>query len=293
MILITGGTGLLGKALIETNPSYNIIPTYFPNKPDTKTGVFNELNITDKDKVLSSIKLVNPDVIIHTAAIGDVDYCEKNKDKSWATNVEGTKNIIEAAKECNAKIIYISSNAVFDGSNPPYREEDRVNPLSYYGETKVVCERLVRNSGLDYAIVRAILMYGWNNPLERQNMLTWILGSKTPLKIVDDIYSNPLLATNCAEAIWAIIKKKRTGIYHVAGADCMSRYDFALKIVEVFGLDISISPVPDSYFGFAPRPLNTCLCTEKMTLELVKPISVYEGLNILKGEYDRTIGNHT
>ncbi len=207
--------------------------------------------------------------------------CEKNKDVSWVTNVGGTKNIIEVAKECGSKIIYISSNAVFDGSNSPYREEDEVNPLSYYGETKVVCERLVRNSGLDNAIVRAILMYGWHNSAERQNMLTWILGSKTPLKIVSDIYSTPLLALNCAEAIWAITEKEKTGVFHIAGADCISIYDFALKIAEIFKLDKSmLTPVPSSHLTeLTPRPRNTCFCTDKMEQELgVKPIGIEEGL---------------
>ena len=286
-ILITGGSGLLGKALMETAPSeYSISATYFPNEPDVLSGVgFFKLDITNKSEVLNSISRINPDVIIHTAAIGNVDYCEKNKDVSWVTNVEGTKNIIEAAKECNSKIIYISSNAVFNGDDPPYKEEDEVNPLSYYGETKVVCERLIRNSGLDNAIVRAILMYGWHNSMERQNILTWVLDSEVPLKIVNDTYSNPLLALNCADAIWAIIRKEKTGVFHIAGADCISIYDFALKIAEVFHLDKSmLTPVSDDYFiEMIPRPSNTCFCIDKMERELkIKAMGIDEGLKILK-----------
>jgi dTDP-4-dehydrorhamnose reductase len=290
-IFITAGSGLLGKALLETCPSkYKLSVTYFPNKPDKfpESIDFFELNITNRDEVLNCIRRIKPDVIIHTAAIGNVDFCEKNKDISWATNVDGTKNIIEAARECDSEIIYISSNAVFDGTNPPYREEDGMNPLSYYGETKAICERLVRNSGLKSVIIRAILMYGWHNSLERQNMVTWILDSipkGIPLKIVNDIYSNPLLSSNCADAIWAVIKKEETGVFHVAGADCISRYDFALKIAEIFNLDKSmITPVPNSYFtGIASRPYNTCLCTDKMEHELeIKPIGVEKGLKILK-----------
>jgi len=286
-ILITGGSGLLGKALMETAPSeYSISATYFPNEPDVLTGAgFFKLDITNKSEVLSSIKRINPDVIIHTAAIGNVDYCEKNKDVSWVTNVEGTKNIIEAAGECNAKIIYISSNAVFDGNNPPYKEEDDVSPLSYYGETKVVCERLIRNSGLDNAIVRAILMYGWHNSAERQNIFTWVLGSEVPLKIVNDTYTNPLLALNCADAIWAITLKEKTGVFHIAGADCVTGYDFALKIAEVFHLDKSmLTPVSDDYFiEMIPRPSNTCFCIDKMERELkIKAMGIDEGLKILK-----------
>ena len=286
-ILITGGSGLLGKALTETSPSeYSISATYFPEEPDvipSGKGFF-KLDITNKNAVLGSISRIKPDVIIHTAAIGDVDFCEKNKNISWVTNVEGTKNIIEAAKECNSKIIYISSNAVFNGDDPPYKEEDEVNPLSYYGETKVVCERLIRNSGLDNAIVRAILMYGWHNSMERQNILTWVLDSEVPLKIVNDTYSNPLLALNCADAIWAIIRKEKTGVFHIAGADCISIYDFALKIAEVFHLDKSmLTPVPDSYFKeMISRPHNTCFCTDKMERELeIKAMGIEEGLSLL------------
>jgi len=291
-VFITAGSGLLGKSLLETHPNeFKLSASYFPNKPDSfpENVDFFELNITNKDEVLKRIRSIKPDVIIHTAAIGNVDFCEKNKEISWATNVDGTKNIIEAAEECNSKIIYLSSNAVFDGNNPPYKEEDEINPLSYYGETKVICERLVKNSGLKSVIIRAILMYGWNNSLERQNMLTWILDSISkgiPLKIVNDIYSNPLLSLNCADAIWSVIKKEKTGIFHVAGLDCLSRYDFALKIAEIFNLDNSmIAPVPNSYFiGIASRPSNTCLCTDKMEQELkIKPVGIEEGLKILKG----------
>jgi dTDP-4-dehydrorhamnose reductase len=295
-IFITAGSGLLGKALLETCPDeFKLNATYFPNKPDSfpESVNFFELNITDRDKVLKCIKKIKPDVIIHTAAIGNVDFCEKNKDISWITNVDGTKNIIEAARECNSEIIYISSNAVFDGSNPPYKEEDEINPISYYGETKVICERLVKNSGLKNVIIRAILMYGWNNPLERQNMVTWILDSISKgvqLKIVNDIYSNPLLSLNCADAIWAVIKKEKTGIFHVAGSNCVSRYDFALKIAEIFDLNKNmLAPVPNSYFTeIAPRPCNTCLCTDKMEQELkIRSIGIEEGLKILKDRINK------
>jgi len=290
-IFITAGSGLLGKALLETCPAeFKLSATYFPNKPDRFPENINffELNITNRDSVLKSIKAIKPDIIIHTAAIGNVDFCEKNKEISWATNVDGTKNIIDAANKCNSKIIYLSSNAVFNGKRPPYKEEDEINPLSYYGETKVICERLIKNSGLKSVIIRAILMYGWHNSLERQNMVTWILDSVSkgvPLKIVNDIYSNPLLSLNCADAIWAIIKKEKTGIFHVGGSDCLSRYEFALKIAEIFNLDKTmLTPVPNSYFtGIASRPSNTCLCTDKMERELdVKPIGIEEGLKILK-----------
>lgn len=302
-IFITAGSGLLGKALLETCPNeYRLNATYFPNKPDSfpENVNFFELNITNRNEVLKLIEKVRPDIIIHTAAIGSVDFCEKNKDMSWVTNVEGTKNIIEAAKKCNSEIIYISSNAVFDGSNPLYKEEDEVNPLSYYGETKVVCERLVKNSGLKSVVIRAILMYGWHNSLERKNMVTWILDSisqSIPLKIVNDIYSNPLLALNCADTIWAVIKKEKTGIFHIAGVDCITRYNFALKIAEIFNLDKNmLTPVSDNYFTeMAPRPHNTCFCTDKMEQELkVKPIGIEEGLKILKNSYYRhnIIGMH-
>ena len=290
-VFITAGSGLLGKALLETCPDeFKLNATYFPNKPDNfpENVNFFKLNITNREEVLKYIKKIKPDVIIHTAAIGNVDFCEKNKDISWATNVDGTRNIIEAAQEFGSKIIYISSNAVFDGNNPPYKEEDEINPISYYGETKVICERLVKNSELKSVIIRAILMYGWHNSSERQNMVTWILDSISKgvsLKIVDDIYSNPLLSLNCADSIWAVIKKGKTGIFHVAGSDCVSRYNFALKIAETFNLDKSmITPVPNSYFtDIAPRPRNTCLCIDKMERELkVKSIGIEEGLKILK-----------
>lgn len=203
-------------------------------------------------------------------------------------NLDGTKNIIEACREVNARMIYTSSNAVFDGENPPYSESDSVNPLNYYGQIKVKEEEAFRNSGLKYAVARPILMYGWNLDVERKNPVTWLidlLKAGKSVNIVDDIICNPLFVQDCANVIWKIVTLNREGVFHIGGEDEMSRYEFACITAEVFGLDGNlIRAVRNSFFkGIAPRPRNTTYCTDKIKKELqMLPMGVREGLRVMK-----------
>ena len=291
-IFITGGTGLLGHYLIKSAPKkYNISCTFFPsNKKDYINYNCKKylLDIRDRDAVLKTIKNVKPDYVIHTASIASVDYVEKNKEEARITNLGGTSNIIEACREVNAYLIYTSSNAVFDGKNPPYLEDSPVNPLNYYGRIKLQNEKAIRKSGLKYTIVRPILMYGWNLNVERKNPVTWlidILKAGKAVNMVDDIICNPLFVQDCADAIWKIITLDKQGTFHIGGNDEMSRYEFACITAEVFGLDRNcIKPVSNSFFkGIAPRPKNTTYCIDKIKKELqILPMSVREGLKALK-----------
>ena len=293
--LIIGGTGLLGKALINSvSDNFQIAATYYPTSlliPTEKCEFFY-LDILDKNGIFDLFEKLRPEIVIHAAGLTSVDYCERHKKESWKVNVCGTQNILLACKKYKAKIIYISSNAVFDGKNAPYREEDKINPVNYYGMEKAECEKLTSGSRIDYAIVRPILMYGWNNKNERSNPVTWLLDSLEKgkeIKMVDDVYSNPLLSKNCAEAIWAIIKLNRSGIYHIAGRDCISRYDFAIETARVFELEEKlIRPVKSTFFkNIAPRPRNTCYVTMKMEKDIgLKPDGIKEGLLYMKDNRD-------
>jgi len=291
-IFITGGTGLLGHYLIKTAPTnYNICCTFFP--PEKKGSILYNcgiyyLDITDRDEVLNVIGDIKPDCVIHTASIAKVDYVEKNKEEARKTNLGGTMNIIEACQEINAKLIYISSNAVFDGKNPPYSEEDPVNPLNYYGKLKVEEEKFVKSSELKYAIIRPILMYGWNLKIERENPVTWLidlLKAGKEVKIVDDILCNPLFVKDCADVIWKTVALNKKGTFHVGGEDELSRYEFACITAEIFGLDQKlITPVKNSFFAaISPRPKNTTYCIDKIKRELgVFPMGAREGLEAMK-----------
>jgi dTDP-4-dehydrorhamnose reductase len=291
-IFITGGTGLLGHYLVKSAPKkYNVSCSFFPaNKRDSINYNCSKyhLDIRDRDVVLKTIKKNKPACVIHTASITSVDYVEKNREEAMINNLGGTNNIIEACQEVNARMIYTSSNAVFDGENPPYSENDSVNPLNYYGQIKVKGEEALRNSGLKYAIVRPILMYGWNLKVERKNPVTWLidlLKTGKDVNIVDDIICNPLLAQDCADVIWKIVTLNREGVFHIGGEDEMSRYEFACITAEVFGLDRNvIRPVRNSFFtGIAPRPKNTTYCTDKIKKELqMFPMGVREGLRAMK-----------
>jgi dTDP-4-dehydrorhamnose reductase len=238
----------------------------------------------------SVFEWARPYVVIHAAAIGSVDFAERNREETKKINVGGTEVVIELCQIFKSRLIYISSNAVFDGRTPLYSEASPVNPINYYGQLKVDAENVVRKSGIPWAIMRPILMYGWPYPGERDNPVVWWVNSlknSKPIKVVDNVLSKPLPAWSGADVLWALIQQNRTGIYHAAGRDHISLYGFALLTAEVFGLDASlITPVPDSYFPeIAPRPQDTSFDTTKMETELgVKTIGVRDGLLKMKAE---------
>lgn len=289
-VLITGVTGLLGKALAETNSVHELIGTYLPKTYAVPFYDFSTetLDVRDREKLLSIFEKYRPDVVIHTASIGSVDYCETHKEETWDVNVTGTKNVIDFCDKFNSRLVFVSSNAVYDGENSPYTETDAINPINYYGKLKVEGENLVLNSNISSVIVRPILMYGWHHPSGRPNPVTWQLNMMEkgqPIKMVDDIYCNPLYSLNCADSIWASINNDKEGIYNIAGKDRSSRYDFAIEVAEVFDFDSGlIEPVPNSYFKeIAPRPKDASYCVDKMEKDLgVRALTSREGLEHMK-----------
>lgn len=280
-IVFTGITGLLGGYFLKKKQrGFEVIGVSRKN-----------FDITDKKKVFDFIQKTKPQIIIHAASLGNVDYCEQHPTEAYKVNVEGTQNIIDAAKEVNAKIIFLSSNAIYDGDNAPYDEKSNPNPIDVYGKTKVEGEKLVKKSNLDFVIVRLITMYGWPNSIGRGNPVTWVIDNLKRgerINVVNDVYNNHLWADQAAEVIWKIIKGNiKDDIYNIAGADCISRYDLACKVAKVFGLDSSlITPVDSSFFkGIAKRPKNTCFNILKMEKELgIKPLTVDEGLRLMRQE---------
>lgn len=291
-VFITGSTGLLGSALLRLSPKgVTLAATYNKNTfvPKVKCQYYH-VDITNKKMVDEAISKFKPDVIVHTAAIATPDYCDKHPEESQKVNVTGTKNLVLAAKKVGAKFIYITTNGIYDGKKAPYDENAAPNPIDTYGKTKLEAEEVVRGAKVDHLIYRLITMYGWNNPYERQNPLSWqldILGkNKTPLNMVNDMFNNFLSAEEAAKAIWqGAVLEKVNETYNVAGADCISRYDFAKAIANAFSLDASlIYPVTLDFFkNFVPRPKNTCFITTKMEKELQqRPLSPKKGLQYLK-----------
>ncbi len=291
-IFITGSTGLLGSALLRQAPSaYKLYASYNINTlvPNVLCS-YHHMDITSRALVEKVLSRTKPDVVIHTAALATPDYCDKHQKEAYKTNVVGTKNLLSACKKIDAKMVFITTNGVYDGKKPPYDEQSVANPVDWYGKTKVEAEQEVTDSAVPSIIMRLITMYGWNNPQERQNPVTWqqvILGdNKTPLNMVNDMYNNFLYSEEAASAIWRAVEKGMWGeSFNIAGKDCVSRYDFAVQIAKVFGQDDSmIYPVPMSFFkNFVPRPKNTCFNTAKMTRALeLAPLSCRQGLKHMR-----------
>ncbi len=286
-ILLTGATGLFGSAFLSNTKKNNKI---------TVTGISRRqstcpVDITDGEKIIDIIKNISPYIILHTASIGNVDYCEKHKKEAWQVNVGGTRNIIKAARLSGSKLIFFSTNAVYDGEKPPFDEKAERHPIDYYGMTKEISEEDIKKSKISWVIVRLMTMYGWHDKNQRYNPVTWIideLRKNHKMNVVDDVYNNHLYVGQAVDTVLQIIKlQKWNEIYNVAGRDCISRYQLALEVAEVFSLDNKlINPVKSSFFKtIAPRPKNTCFKTEKMEKELkIIPLSIRDGLNLMINE---------
>ena len=290
-ILITGGTGLLGKALIENRSDNDeIIATYLGKYTmDDYEGIkYLQLDIRDLENGTRIFRDFKPDIVIHTASIGSPDYAELNREETKDVNVIGTRKIVSICEQFGAKLIYISSNGIYDGERAPYSEESKPEPINYYGEVKLQAEAVTKHAKIQHAIVRPILMYGWNHPFERSNIVTQAIAKLQKgeaMYAYDDVYANPLFNYSCAMAIWEIIKKEKYDVFNIAGAERVSIYKLLGKVAEIFNLDGNlIKPVQQGFFHeLVTRPRDTSFKTEKMEKELgLKPLSLEEGLRLMK-----------
>jgi dTDP-4-dehydrorhamnose reductase len=286
-LLITGANGLLGnKAVVLASRNYEVTPLHHA-KPLHNNSL--EVDIANKEQVFGIFRKLQPNAVIHAAAETDVDKCETQKEHAWNVNVEGTRNVAEACAEVNTKLIHISTDYVFDGEKGYYKEEDKPNPISYYGLTKLEGERRVIALCKNYAILRTSVIYGWHP--WKQNFATWVISQlrqNKEISVVEDHYNTPTLADNLAELVLEALQRGLKGLYHASGSERISRYEFAKKIAESFQLDSSlIKPIRMSQLAawIARRPRDSSLSTDKIRKQLrTRPLNITEGLDRMKKE---------
>ena len=292
-ILITGSNGLLGQKLVQlildkgedqliaTARGENRLP--YPEE----NYVFDSMDITDRSQVLQVIEKYKPEVIIHTAAMTNVDQCELEKEACWDQNVNAVKYLIEASAKNNSFLLHLSTDFIFDGEDGPYDEQAKANPISYYGESKLAAEKLLENSTIDYAIARTVLVYGIAHDMSRTNIILWVkksLEDGKEIKVVDDQLRSPTLAEDLAMGCYLIAKKKAAGIFNICGKDLLNPYEMALKTAAFFNLDTSTMQRADatSFTQTAKRPPRTGLLIDKARTVLgYEPHSFDEGIAIV------------
>jgi len=290
-ILIIGSNGMLGQRLVDCYDFMNteMLAASAEDESFIKNVEYKKIDITDKKAVGELIKSFYPDVIINAAAFTNVDLCETEKELSWKVNADGPKYIAFYAGAIDAHLIHISTDYVFNGKAGPYGEDAPIDPINYYGKTKLAGENALRISNARNAIIRTNVLYG---PVKsgRPDFVKWVVTSLREgkqIRIVDDQINNPTFIDDIVSAIVKIIASKKTGIYHIGGKELLNRFDFTMRIADFFDLDKSLVEriKTEELNQPAKRPLKSGLITLKAETEIgYKPHKMEETFAILKKE---------
>ncbi|MBL7129565.1 MAG: dTDP-4-dehydrorhamnose reductase [Ignavibacteria bacterium] len=290
-ILIIGSNGLLGQAIVTLftrESDFNLILSSIEEESFLSYGQeYVQLDITKKDDVKEIVKHLSPNVIINCAAYTAVDKCETERELCWKLNVDAVKNLIIASRPYGIKIVHYSTDYVFDGVNGPYTEEAIPNPISFYGRSKLASENALITSGIDYVIIRTMVLVGTGKNV-KPNFAEWLINkikNNESVNIVDDQIGNTTMADDLAYGTLKIVEKDCKGIYNIAGGDIISRLEYAYKVCEVFNLNKKfITPIKTNQLNQpAPRPFNSGLITHKAEAEFgFKAMDSLEGLRYLK-----------
>ena len=293
-ILVVGSNGLLGQKVAEQLVRGSAARITLASVEDTPvrellSTEYVRLDITVRKDVREAVGTLNPSVIINCAAMTNVDACETERDMAWKINVGGVEHLVEAARAKGAMIVHVSSDYVFDGKSGPYTEDDRPEPLSYYGKSKLASENVVRTSGLPHFIARTMVLYGIA-PGVKANFALWLIKSLEAgqtVRIVDDQIGNPTLVDDLAFGLLRAVELGKNGVYNIAGRDIVTRFEFAVRLAKFFGLDPKlIHPIKTAQLRQpAARPLRSGLITLKAEVDLgFKPSTIEEGLATLKSQ---------
>ncbi|MDO8446175.1 MAG: SDR family oxidoreductase [Deltaproteobacteria bacterium] len=281
-VIIIGASGQVGGAIMRLAPKDWETTGTYSGKP--KPGLIH-LDVSNRKEVFEVFEKVRPDVAILSAAFTNVDLCETDKERADAVNVSGPLNICDASVKHGSKMVYMSTDYVFDGENGPYREDDAPNPLGYYAWTKLEGERITAFTP-NHLIIRTTGVYSADpDSLNFVMQVIKRLGAGESMRVPSDQYGTPTLADNLAEGILTLLTLGKTGIFNVAGSDFMDRYSFSLLIADIFGLDKTLITQIDtpSLGQKARRPLRAGLIVEKIEKEAgIKMVGAREGLMFVK-----------
>ncbi|WP_439132595.1 SDR family oxidoreductase [Polaribacter sp.] len=266
-VIITGSNGLLGQSLLalllKEKNKYQVFG-FSRGKNRSGRDDFNyvSIDLTQKENLKKTIRDINPDFIINTAAMTLVDDCEIDKETCDLLNVDVVQWLAEVSEEMNIHLIHLSTDFIFDGEQGYYKETDQPNPLSYYGLSKVKSENLLLNSKIDYTILRTILVYGKVFSMSRSNIVLWVksmLAQGKQITIVNDQFRMPTYVDDLALACKISMDKKATGIYHISSKELLSVFEIAQQVADVFELDKSlIKPISSTTLNqTAKRPPKT------------------------------------
>ncbi len=292
-ILVTGANGLLGQklvSLISGSPSDQLIATgRGANRNPQLDGAYGyrEMDITDEGQTLRVISEEQPDVVIHTAAMTNVDQCEEDKEGCWRMNVSAVGHLIRACETSGTFLLHLSTDFIFNGADGPYPEEAEANPISHYGESKLAAEKLIIESDISWAIARTVLVYGIAHDMSRSNIILWVKKSiedEKQIYVVNDQWRTPTLAEDLAQGCYLIAQKRASGIFNISGKDLLTPYEMAIKTADFFELDKSFITETDGsrFTQKAKRPPRTGFVLDKAEKELgYSPKSFDEGIAIL------------
>lgn len=283
-----GSSGLVGNALVkELEKDFDVTGTYFEHKTENK---MIHLDITDIAEVSHVIQSYQPHFIFLPAAAANVDLCQENKEFCWKINVDGIENVIREAKKTQSKVVFFSTDFIFDGVSGPYDECAIPNPLNYYGFTKVIGEAMVRQLE-DALIVRTTVVYG--NEKQGKNFAVKMISALNhgkEITAVSDQIGTPTYVVDLAQKTIKLAKMGLSGVYHIAGPELLNRYEFARYVAGVFDLDKSLikSVSTKELQQKALRPMHAGLKTEKIVKTLgEKTTSVVDGLKAMLHESKR------
>lgn len=297
-VIVFGSNGLLGQSIVERFcKDYEVIAASrsAKNKARTKNIQYHQIDMVNRQEMDALLNAEKPDLIINAAAYTNVDGAETEKEQCWNSNVRAVENILDVAYSFKPVIIHISTDYVFDGEQGNYRETDRVNPRGNYARSKMAAENILTSSQLEYIIARTQVLYGIGYKV-KLNFATWVisrLSQNKKIRVVSDQKGNPTYADDVSESIYRLLARKEFGLFHIAGSEAITRYDFALRIADTFNFDKAhIEKIrTDDLNQAAPRPMDSTFLVDKLINHIDwKPKDIDSGLQRLKKKLDEYYG---
>jgi len=264
-ILVLGGSGLVGNYFITNSKSHDIITTYKNNEINFSNVLSKKINLPENWSKLEELILKQkPDLVLNSIAYSNSDFCETNREDVFALHVNITEKITAVCSKINSKIIFLSTDYVYDGKKGKYTEDDKTNPINYYGYTKDLAEKITLKNK-NNLVLRTAMVYGSSPKVRFLRYVIENLRKGQEINTYDDIFNSATSLDDLTNGILKGIETDANGIFHIVGSSCISRFDFAKTVAKIFNFNENlVKPVSILSAKLkAKRPINPCLDNSK------------------------------